>query len=170
MFLLRSKFVLFGLLVIGCLFGFSGLWASRRTTSSLGYSERDSREEPSNATRSITLNWWNGYVSVHVMTTTTDLELQPRTRQYNTVIFRWRSSVHQDREKGRSILHRSIELTSDFCLAIALVMISPPLLVLTRRLTAYYRRHRQCMKCSYDLSGNTSGICPECGEPVPSKH
>lgn len=24
----------------------------------------------------------------------------------------------------------------------------------------------QCRKCSYNLTGNTSGICPECGEPI----
>ena len=24
-----------------------------------------------------------------------------------------------------------------------------------------------CRCCSYDLTGNTSGICPECGTPVP---
>ncbi len=23
-----------------------------------------------------------------------------------------------------------------------------------------------CMKCSYDLTGNVSGTCPECGKPV----
>jgi len=25
-----------------------------------------------------------------------------------------------------------------------------------------------CRKCRYDLTGNTSGICPECGSPTPS--
>ncbi len=24
-----------------------------------------------------------------------------------------------------------------------------------------------CLKCDYNLTGNVSGICPECGEPVP---
>ena|GEM_PF-2866911 len=34
------------------------------------------------------------------------------------------------------------------------------------------RRHAEllatnrCLKCSYDLTGNESGICPECGEPI----
>ena len=23
-----------------------------------------------------------------------------------------------------------------------------------------------CVKCGYDLTGNTSGVCPECGEKV----
>lgn len=25
----------------------------------------------------------------------------------------------------------------------------------------------QCGRCMYDLSGNMSGVCPECGEPIP---
>ncbi len=27
-------------------------------------------------------------------------------------------------------------------------------------------RHGQCPKCEYDLTGNVSGICPECGTPI----
>src|SRR5215469_489049 len=37
----------------------------------------------------------------------------------------------------------------------------------------YRRRQRElraeggcCLKCGYDLHGNTSGVCPECGTPV----
>jgi hypothetical protein len=33
------------------------------------------------------------------------------------------------------------------------------------------RRHEpvgRCPKCDYDLAGNTSGICPECGTAVPA--
>jgi len=25
---------------------------------------------------------------------------------------------------------------------------------------------RQCLACGYDLTGNTSGVCPECGTPI----
>jgi len=40
-------------------------------------------------------------------------------------------------------------------------------LVLRRPLRQYYRRkHGLCPKCSYDLTGNESGICPECGNEV----
>ena len=36
-----------------------------------------------------------------------------------------------------------------------------------------FRRHRQrddsaCRQCGYNLTSNVSGICPECGEPVPA--
>ena len=26
-----------------------------------------------------------------------------------------------------------------------------------------------CRKCGYNLTGNVSGVCPECGTPIPSK-
>jgi hypothetical protein len=28
------------------------------------------------------------------------------------------------------------------------------------------RRRGLCVKCAYDLTGNVSGVCPECGEPA----
>jgi uncharacterized paraquat-inducible protein A len=38
-------------------------------------------------------------------------------------------------------------------------------------LVKYYRRRQRrgkglCLACGYNLTGNTSGICPECGEPL----
>jgi hypothetical protein len=31
----------------------------------------------------------------------------------------------------------------------------------------YRRRHNLCLTCGYNLTGNTSGRCPECGTAVP---
>jgi hypothetical protein len=50
-------------------------------------------------------------------------------------------------------------------------ILSAPLLVLTfvciaRRLPNH-RMIGQCGECGYDLRGNVSGICPECGTPIP---
>ena len=41
-----------------------------------------------------------------------------------------------------------------------------------RRLWFQRRRNRVgcCPGCGYNLTGNTSGICPECGTPVQQKH
>src|SRR5690348_8042081 len=32
--------------------------------------------------------------------------------------------------------------------------------------TMSYKRHGFCPHCDYDLFGNTSGICPECGAKI----
>jgi len=29
--------------------------------------------------------------------------------------------------------------------------------------------HDLCLKCGYNLTGNTSGTCPECGTPIRAK-
>ena len=31
------------------------------------------------------------------------------------------------------------------------------------------RKHRLCVNCAYNLTGNVSGVCPECGKPVPEE-
>lgn len=43
-------------------------------------------------------------------------------------------------------------------------------IVVVRRPLRQYRRHKRglCLKCSYDLTGNESGVCPECGKAVRS--
>lgn len=51
----------------------------------------------------------------------------------------------------------------------AALTLLPGLWFLIRR--AHRRRHREfrgyCLACGYNLSGNLSGVCPECGEPAP---
>ena len=45
-----------------------------------------------------------------------------------------------------------------------------PLVWLTRKLRRRRRRKRNlCVTCGYNLRGNTSGRCPECGTPVPTQ-
>ena len=50
--------------------------------------------------------------------------------------------------------------------AIVLLMASLPLW--PRLLPARHRgpKDRMCMSCRYNLTGNTSGTCPECGSPI----
>src|SRR5262249_43164035 len=40
-------------------------------------------------------------------------------------------------------------------------------LVATRGLTRNFGTAPRCLSCGYDLSGNTSGMCPECGRTTP---
>jgi len=56
-----------------------------------------------------------------------------------------------------------------------IVMTAPAclLLILSVLLRLWSRRRRYvfpfCPSCSYDLTSNVSGICPECGEPIPKE-
>ncbi|HEV8693840.1 MAG TPA: hypothetical protein VGQ93_06605 [Lysobacter sp.] len=53
-----------------------------------------------------------------------------------------------------------LSLWAPFCL-----FMSYPTFALLRGPLRSYRRHRWelCVKCGYSLTGNTSGVCPECG-------
>jgi hypothetical protein len=47
----------------------------------------------------------------------------------------------------------------------------PSYVVIIRRILPWLRRRRRlCVKCAYDLTGNTSGRCPECGMPSERGH
>ena len=39
---------------------------------------------------------------------------------------------------------------------------------LVRDQLAHRNARGLCLACGYDLTGNTSGVCPECGKPPPS--
>ena len=43
----------------------------------------------------------------------------------------------------------------------------PSVLLIRGPVRRWHRRRKGwCVKCGYDLTGNVSGVCPECGEPV----
>ena len=81
-------------------------------------------------------------------------------------------SASEQRRRG-PIRQSDIEWWIDVWLVIAmacLVAIGPGLL---SRFVARFRQRRvqrypsdQCQECGYDLTGNVSGVCPECGSPV----
>jgi hypothetical protein len=55
-------------------------------------------------------------------------------------------------------------LMSWFHAGVAMVLLSAPLPLIRRRRAAITGH---CEQCGYDLTGNQSGICPECGTPTP---
>ena len=52
--------------------------------------------------------------------------------------------------------------------AIAVCVVLPGLktAVLVMRFTQPNHKRNRCRSCGYDLTGNVSGNCPECGEPT----
>jgi hypothetical protein len=45
----------------------------------------------------------------------------------------------------------------------------PSVLWLVTRFIFRRRQPGLCRRCGYNLTGNTSGVCPECGTPVPKE-
>jgi hypothetical protein len=69
-----------------------------------------------------------------------------------------------------SIAHRYSTVQLKFWAIAAVFLILPVqrgARVLTRSLRRIIRTaHNRCPRCSYSLTGNTSGVCPECGQPI----
>lgn len=64
---------------------------------------------------------------------------------------------------GYRVTHLNLSPAAAFILAIVLGFF-PTWAILTPRLRHRSRRRRGlCLACGYDLAGNPSGICPECG-------
>jgi hypothetical protein len=83
--------------------------------------------------------------------------------------FGW--SASGDSGNARVPAHTYYQLTLPFWLP-TLVFASYPTIVCTRSSLRSWRRRRghKCPACGYDLTGNVSGRCPECGRPVAPRH
>ena len=60
---------------------------------------------------------------------------------------------------------RRVRFTVLICLYSSMALcVGPALILAVRHVRCRQRKkHGQCVKCGYDLRGNVSGICPECG-------
>ncbi len=71
----------------------------------------------------------------------------------------------------RAFLEPGVPIASRMLYVLFMVMFVPVLFVgLPFVILEHLRRRRppgHCRKCGYDLTGNVSGRCPECGEPLP---
>jgi hypothetical protein len=67
---------------------------------------------------------------------------------------------------GGAIFRRTKDLKLPFWIPMTLIAV--PTLWSFWRARKGSKRGR-CRKCLYDLTGNVSGICPECGTPIPEK-
>ena len=63
---------------------------------------------------------------------------------------------------GRLQFHTTYHIPVAFLLILLLLLIRPIRTIITRQ----RRRRGLCIKCAYDLTGNESGVCPECGTGV----
>ena len=61
------------------------------------------------------------------------------------------------------------QVYTPYFLAVAVPLLIAWFTVIQRRnlLRAKRLAEGRCLGCGYDLTGNLSGVCPECGEPSP---
>ncbi len=87
-----------------------------------------------------------------------------------------RSGLHftffqpQTKSQLRSYSHRTREIGFDIWLPILLFVAIPMWFVIRYAFGPLRRKYRRrkglCEQCTYNLTGNTSGTCPECGSEV----
>jgi hypothetical protein len=84
-----------------------------------------------------------------------------------------RIRFYVDRQEDRSYLNSWHGVVLPYRLPAALSSLPPALWLglRFRRVLLLCRRRRlgPCLRCGYDLTGNSSGRCPECGSAVPEK-
>jgi hypothetical protein len=65
---------------------------------------------------------------------------------------------------------REVILQVPLWMLILLFGVFPTYALIARRVREHIRIERgQCLKCGYNLTGNTSGVCPECGTAIASR-
>jgi len=71
-------------------------------------------------------------------------------------------SGRTNNESGTEVFLQAIEI--NLLIPLALLSAYPTIAVICGPLRRHRRRkHGLCVKCSYNLTGNVSGACPECG-------
>jgi hypothetical protein len=63
-------------------------------------------------------------------------------------------------------ISHSVPLYLPLILSAVLPAMSIVSALLVSRRTRHRQQMRECLTCGYNLHGNTSGVCPECGTPV----
>jgi hypothetical protein len=74
-------------------------------------------------------------------------------------------SFEREKQQGTS----SLRLVIPFWAIVVLTSLAPICWLLKWRRDRSHFGAGRCTSCGYNLTGNTSGICPECGTPVPRK-
>lgn len=83
----------------------------------------------------------------------------------NSAFYAWAvtSSPHENTERARFLSH----CYSYWAAALMLFEILGVIYLIAKRKGR--TEDSTCLSCGYDLTGNTSGVCPECGTALPHK-
>ncbi len=114
----------------------------------------------------------DGYVTINLGYGTVDLQWQSATSQWNWTTIRQYSARLPARVFGFELWHSPgaymrLDLTIHFGLLLLVLGSYPLFTAIAGRMRIRHRKRRNlCVDCAYNLTGNTSGVCPECGTPT----
>ncbi len=124
--------------------------------------------KPGTAERYVWIGWGaNRLLSVsHVKYL--DAPSTPWTKQRACLGWVYRTSVLQNVPSGLYFRSHKMVVPFVFLLAFSVVLAAYPVIVFTRGPLRRRRRKRKglCLTCGYDLTGNESGVCSECGTEI----
>lgn len=162
---IRPGFIVTGLTLVASFMGCLGGLGYRQETGMLSFSEkppRDLRES-----WRVTLGMGDGRVSFYIKKLLGD-ENSERIRERDFSVLTWRSIITHDSSINRYVLRAGIEFNANLCIGIGLAFLLFPAIAFTRLLTRTWQwyRAKRCFKCGFDLTGNVTGICSECGTAI----
>ena len=114
--------------------------------------------------------WGKSWIGVEVRRR---VEEDPiRKRKYferNGLWWHVRHGAISGRLRSEALVSTVFAVESELLLFAAVLFAVHPLFALLRGPVRRWERRRRglCPMCAYDLTGNVSGVCPECGKPIP---
>jgi len=166
----QRKYLTLTLVVTGTLMACLGGLGLRDRLGVLTYSEQAIGSQ--NESSGVIIGWGDGKINISLKRLV-DVEHDPRYIERDFYILRWSSITTTTHNSGMNLIVRrtGVTVTASLCLAIAVLFYLTPVLKLTRWLYEFITRYRYglCFKCGFDLTGNISGVCPECGTPIDPK-
>lgn len=92
----------------------------------------------------------------------------PTQQQWRGTGWLFRTDVTRYEPSGRPMRVRVLVVSWTIPVAMCVLFATyPPIALVCGPLRRFRRRRRGlCMKCGYDLTGNVTGVCPECGTKV----
>lgn len=116
----------------------------------------------------IWIGWWKSRkISIrHVQYL--DKNAIPQTRQWTGPGWTYRVTIDQNEHTGLYFKAHTAAFFYYIPLIVSLLCSIYPTLVFYRGPLRRWRRRRKglCLKCGYNLTGNTTGICSECGTEI----
>ena len=138
-----------------------------RTESGWGTNKGRISKDGTHWTYMISVSLGKGVVSIGYQKTLDGSQVS-RCKQTNWPWWQYTVIVFVDPSNERYYQHWGVTVSSEVPLTMGVVFGVYPTFALLRGPVRRRRRRRHglCTNCGYNLTGNVSGVCPECGAPI----